>query len=388
MKKKNDVMTSPFECLNLLHSITKCVLFLYSIVFCMTGLCKTYTDTSFQHQYVNQFKTWSEAQEYCRSVHNDLVTVENMVAMGSLLKTVDPQYKGKVWIGLVRGTRKQVHWSLWENTQPITYTNWLAGEPNGGEGVCGAKCYNGQWCDLYCSDLAWFICFDENQGKNIVVYTQMSWNQAQLYCRQHYTDLASIPNSNVETEINNLIGGNLGQFIWTGLFLDSWEWSNSSKMSSFRNWKKAPTSYGNCAAVDVNNGSLWDNLSCELNLPFIYTSFQHQYVNQFKTWSEAQEYCRSVHNDLVTVENMVAMGSLLKTVDPQYKGKVWIGLVRGARKQWHWSLWENTQPITYTNWVPGEPSGGEDVCGAKCYNGQWCDLYCSTLAWFICFDGE
>ncbi|KAL2093599.1 hypothetical protein ACEWY4_010911 [Coilia grayii] len=235
----------------------------------MTGLCKTYTDTSFQHQYVNQFKTWSEAQEYCRSVHNDLVTVENMVAMGSLLKTVDPQYKGKVWIGLVRGTRKQLHWSLWENTQPITYTNWLAGEPNGGTGVCGAKCLNGQWCDLYCSDLALFICFDENQGKNILVNTRMSWNQAQLYCRQHYTDLASIPNSTVEMEINNLIGGNLGQYIWTGLFVDSWEWSNSSKMSSFRNWKIAPTSYGNCAAVDVNNGSLWDNLSCELNLPFI-----------------------------------------------------------------------------------------------------------------------
>ena len=85
-----------------------------------------------------------------------------------------------------------------------------------------------------------------------------------------YTDLAPVPNSAVEEEILSLTGA--GQFYWIGLFRDTWSWSDES-MSFFRNWmSKKPDNYGDgedCMAIDMNNGGLWDDLSCELNLPFV-----------------------------------------------------------------------------------------------------------------------
>ncbi|XP_062403880.1 snaclec 5-like [Sardina pilchardus] len=129
------------------------------LVLVLLGLCSTSSDISVEYSYISEFKAWPEAQEYCRNVHIDLATVENMRNMRSLLKTVDPQYKGLVWIGLERGTEQRWQWSLWNSSQPITYTNWREGEPDGQGDGCGFKS-DGIWTDRDCSIKSEFICFD------------------------------------------------------------------------------------------------------------------------------------------------------------------------------------------------------------------------------------
>lgn len=103
------------------------------------------------------------------------------------------------------------------------------------------------------------------------MHASKSWHQAQLYCREKYTDLVSIPNATIERKIEEAVVSD--NWYWIGLFKDSWDWSDKSHVSSYRNWMSdKPDNYGggeNCTAMDMQNGGLWDDLSCALNLPFV-----------------------------------------------------------------------------------------------------------------------
>ncbi|XP_028267898.1 C-type lectin domain family 17, member A-like, partial [Parambassis ranga] len=71
-------------------------------------------------------------------------------------------------------------------------------------------------------------------------------------------------------------------------------------------------------------------------------------VNLYKTWSEAQLYCRAHHTDLASVRNR-AENDRIKSI-AQYK-TVWIGL---HREQW---MWVDGTPLLFSQWNPEEPNG-------------------------------
>uniref|UniRef100_A0A671L861 C-type lectin domain-containing protein n=1 Tax=Sinocyclocheilus anshuiensis TaxID=1608454 RepID=A0A671L861_9TELE len=100
----------------------------------------------------------------------------------------------------------------------------------------------------------------------IINKTAMTWRDAQSYCRQHHTDLASISSP----EQQNLISKESS--LWIGLFLDSWEWSNQWSYF-FRYWAADQPLLSlvssNCAGMSTTDSGKWAQYSCDLKQPFI-----------------------------------------------------------------------------------------------------------------------
>ncbi|XP_059211849.1 C-type lectin 1-like [Centropristis striata] len=95
----------------------------------------------------------------------------------------------------------------------------------------------------------------------------MNWTEAQSYCREHHTDLASVRNQAENLQVKNMM---TTDYLWIGLVRNSWEWSDGSN-SSFRFWSSGkPSSLSaSCVAADFSNSGKWANHYCHLRKPFI-----------------------------------------------------------------------------------------------------------------------
>ncbi|ROJ30534.1 Macrophage mannose receptor 1 [Anabarilius grahami] len=339
-----------------------------------------------------------------------------------LVNIVDTGYSGSVWIGLKRGT--QTRWA-WSNGEDMTshYSNWASSQPNG-DGDC-VSTHSGVWHMMACDSLRYFVCQNENNGY-IMVQSNKTWSDAQSYCREYYTDLPSIHNSEENNQITNVLLA--GHHIWFGLFLDSWEWSD--KWSRFfRNWAAGQPSQSSgcdCVCMSTTDYGEWAHESCDLKRPFIcysarysiihcinkvhtanltlkmdlYKVFvmqhirswlfwsssalsrQYHYINVRMSWPEAQSYCREKYTDLATVDTMDDVNRLVNIVDAGYSGSVWIGLKRGTQKRWVWSNGEDTL-TQYSAWNKKEPSSHKE-CGYFAF-GVWYSYPCSSYLHFVCY---
>ncbi|KAI4880214.1 hypothetical protein NFI96_018741 [Prochilodus magdalenae] len=448
------------------------------------------------YYFVNESKTWAEAQAYCRRNYTDLATVDNMWEMVQLKAAIDPTYSGALWIGLYRGSPRRWGWSSGENSQ---YVNWSSSEPNGGDrdGLCGAVNVSSGWIDAYCTDYLESVCYSATTKQFVHVKKLDTWWNAQAYCRQSYTHLATIHNKQEEQLLTDLLSV---QYAWIGLFYDNWKWSDR-RSSTFRHWRSGqPINSTNCASVMTTWNGQWNDQLCTVKLPFMcykaqrkrivklmvtssgendlnspvmksailsMDEFQRTYVglegvagivddvlvsgktseeqdrnlrdmlrqtkerhlklnlasvrevitsdtnsqlmgtrhpkgvgapssalsrhyyfvNESKTWSEAQAYCRENYTDLATVDNMEEMVQLKAAIDPNYSGSLWIGLYKGSPRSWGWSSGEISQ---YVNWRRGEPNGGnrDGLCAAKDAYTGWVDNECTMLSEFVCYSGK
>ncbi|XP_052389776.1 C-type mannose receptor 2-like isoform X2 [Carassius gibelio] len=235
------------------------------VLLLLSGLFWSSSALSRQYHYINVSMSWPEAQSYCRERFTDLATVDSMDDVNRLVNIVDAGYSGSVWIGLKRGTQKRWGWSNGENTTS-QYYNWASAQPNG-DGDCVAT-YNGVWHDMLCSYKRYFVCY-ENSGY-ILVRSAKIWSDAQSYCRQNYRDLPTINNSEQNNQINNIILS--GWYIWIGLFLDSWEWSDKWSLF-FRHWAAGQPSQSSgsddCVGMSRTDSGKWAQYSCDLQQPFI-----------------------------------------------------------------------------------------------------------------------
>ncbi|XP_035987373.1 P-selectin-like [Fundulus heteroclitus] len=93
------------------------------------------------------------------------------------------------------------------------------------------------------------------------VYEPKTWNEAQSFCREHYSDLATIHNMD-DVNILNEMADSQQMRAWIGLY-DNWKWSGSD--GEYRNWQSdQPTTYQaeeNCVAMMPN--SQWIDAPCE-----------------------------------------------------------------------------------------------------------------------------
>ncbi|XP_039656973.1 C-type lectin lectoxin-Thr1-like [Perca fluviatilis] len=98
----------------------------------------------------------------------------------------------------------------------------------------------------------------------------MTWSEAQSYCREQHTDLASVRNLAENKKVQEVIPRH--GVVWIGLFRDSWTWSDGSN-SSFRFWKKGQPDNNNgnetCVAADFSQSGAWEDWPCDMERAFI-----------------------------------------------------------------------------------------------------------------------
>ena len=100
-------------------------------------------------------------------------------------------------------------------------------------------------------------------------------------------------------------------------------------------------------------------------------------------WAAAEEACHLMGADthlasVTSEEQQRAVAHLAKT-----GGTAWIGL-NDVADEGSW-VWSDDEPLEYSNFNPGEPSGdGDGVSIAKAFDGQWNDIAETTALPYIC----
>lgn len=111
-------------------------------------------------------------------------------------------------------------------------------------------------------------------------------------------------------------------------------------------------------------------------------------IQQQKTWSEAQAYCRATHDDLAIIESNDNMVRLQNEAQRQhFSSSAWIGLY-DAVNSWCWSMGNETLG-SMRLWSSPEPNNyaGIESCGLM-YSTGWNDMPCTLRYPFVCFDGK
>ncbi|KAA8579290.1 hypothetical protein FQN60_007080, partial [Etheostoma spectabile] len=185
----------------------------------------------------------------------------------------------RAWIGLYDDVNSW-RWSLTDTGfyQPgeTEFRRWWTGEPNNYKSKehCTQMGFDGLWNDVSCENSLKAVCVHVT-GPNvtfILTDISMTWPAAQSYCRQRYTDLASVRNSRENQKVQELIPTNGSVFI--GLFRDTWKWSDGSA-SSFRYWNlndKEPNNNDQreaCVAADFSRLGQWEDWNCDFKRAFV-----------------------------------------------------------------------------------------------------------------------
>ncbi|XP_076838200.1 macrophage mannose receptor 1-like [Brachyhypopomus gauderio] len=213
-----------------------------------------------QYHFVNKPMTWTQALLYCTGRFSALATADSVGDVVGMMNAVNLLYNGSVWIGLSRAS--SATWA-WSSRDLLDFKNWDTGRPNG-TGSCGVS-VRSVWRDYNCTTPLYFVCFQAGVGY-IGVNISKSWQDAQSYCRQQYTDLATINSPWQQKLLTGIFGRGLA--VWVGLFLDTWQWSDQWSLF-FRNWAVGQPTYvaGNCITMMTNDSGNWADAPCNTENP-------------------------------------------------------------------------------------------------------------------------
>ncbi|XP_056324029.1 macrophage mannose receptor 1 [Danio aesculapii] len=216
---------------------------------------------------------------------------------------------------------------------------------------------------------------------------QMSWPDAQSYCRERFTDLATVDTMDDVNRLLNSVDAGYSGSVWIGLKSGTekrWSWSNGENSSQYFNWASGmPNDDGYCVAT--YSGS-WIDMPCNLGRYFVCYKNTTYYMIQSAgpiPWTEAQSYCRQYYTDLPTIHSSAENDNLTAAVLRGWY--IWIGLYRDT---WEWSdQWD----LQFRYWAIGQPNqrvGPDCVSMSTADSGKWRQERCNVLHPFICYAEE
>ncbi|XP_055021640.1 macrophage mannose receptor 1-like [Boleophthalmus pectinirostris] len=207
------------------------------------------------------------------------------------------------------------------------------------------------------------------------INTPVTWSEAQQYCRENFTDLATIER---EEDLSKLAIPS-GQWAWIGLHdnpaawknvmtadPNSWRWSATGTTSpgGYQNWALTqPDNYNAGESCVYIKNNMWADYSCKGSAPCACYKDQSGVKefflikNIYRTWAECQSVCRQQYQDLAMIESEAENQALGAKAG---QTATWIGLYR---EPW---LWSDLSSSSYRKWLPGSPNnyGGR-------YRVQW-----------------
>lgn len=165
-------------------------------IFTFLFLC-TSVEGIINHFLISTPQTWSDAEGYCKLLYTELSYIGSQSDQDSLLQAAGGN-SPVGWIGLHRKPDNEGSW-IWSVGENVTYQNWDVGQPDniGGIENAGQILDDGKWLDCEGERLLPFYCM------NILVVTEMSWEEALQFCRQDGTNLPNLRSQSdlVQTQI-------------------------------------------------------------------------------------------------------------------------------------------------------------------------------------------
>nr|XP_023692233.1 macrophage mannose receptor 1-like isoform X2 [Paramormyrops kingsleyae] len=269
------------------------------------------------------------------------------------------------------------------------------------------------------------------------VNINLSWTDAQTYCRENYTDLATIDNMEEMKRLTESVDTDYTGEAWIGLKKGTswrWQWSSGEGGTGYTNWATGATYNQNNGynCVGMKDDGYWNNVDCfqqtQTGYFICYTGSRRRsapvrhdqwrqrrrrsggyghstharrerelinsaptykdginatwnftLINQQIKWFAAQNYCRHSYTDLATVRKKEDNDLIHKMFNTSW---AWIGLFRDT---WEWSDLSNS---SFRNWKMGQ----NDSVGTACalaqvtWPGTWDMTPCDEKHPFICYD--
>ncbi|XP_036968045.1 C-type mannose receptor 2-like [Acanthopagrus latus] len=225
-----------------------------------------------------------------------------------------------------------------------------------------------------------------------------SWYEAQEYCRQKYTDLASVYR---QADINTLqTAKKQGKEAWIGLYKETvtnkteWEWrwsqaevkytENQTKWENGEPNNAAGSEY--CVSLKAPARHWWD-YSCTVPRPFICydantTSDQFYVIETQMTWLQARKYCRENYKDLVSGKTQLEDQELTGKLQDKTRD-YWIGLFRVT---WRWSDGRSSF-VRPWNQIYSD-SQPDNKCAKLDKEGRWRTDNCNSTKPFFCYNDK
>lgn len=240
--------------------------------------------------------------------------------------------------------------------------------------------------DLYLLFMSGFCLIVLGLSEFHLVELSKSFEDAKTYCRDMYSDVATVHNFTDMNELIALASYKSVQRAWIGLEIGNqqwWHWTWPGQMVDFLNWKEGnPLNNDEDACAAMSEDGEWFESPCGTKRSFVChdnnESGAYVFVADRKSWRDAQDHCRDLSSDLVGIQSAEKNEAVRNASSSQ---TAWIGLFRDA---WRWSdgsgssfrYWRRSQP----NYLEGQ----DCVAAIFVHEGKWNDLPCTGKRRFFC----